>query len=117
MTLYKNGSEYALTGSAAAQSAAPPSGRMLTCDETLPARTFPRVSSTKGEKRGRESRGEVLGGALKKPRGDFFTPQVVDKDLNDKFHEALIEHITETCSPFAQYGASFQNVINVIGCC
>ena len=38
----------------------------------------------------------------------------MDKDLNAKFHEALIEHITETCSPFAQYGASFQNVINVI---
>ena len=51
---------------------------------------------------------------MKKTRGDFFTPQVVDKDLNAKFHEALIEHITETCSPFAQYGASFQNVINVI---
>ena len=66
-----------------------------------------------GEKRGRDSGGEA-GGPLKKPRADFFNPQFVDKDLDAKFHEALIEHITETCTSFRQYGESFQNVINVI---
>ena len=55
-----------------------------------------------------------MGGAQKKPRADFFNPHAVDKDLDAKFHEALIEHITETCTSFAQYGESFQNVINVI---
>ena len=68
-----------------------------------------------GEKRKREAE-DVSGSASKKPREDFFTPQVhhVDKDLQEKFDEALIEHITETCTSFAQYGESFQRLIHVI---
>ena len=60
-----------------------------------------------GEKGGRDSGGEA-GGPLKKPRADFFNPQFVDKDLDAKFHEALIEHITETCTSFRQYGERFR---------
>ena len=68
-----------------------------------------------GEKRKREAE-DVSGSASKKPREDFFSPQVhhVDKDLQEKFDEALIEHITETCTSFAQYGESFQRLIHVI---
>ena len=40
---------------------------------------------------------------------------MVDKDLQARFDEALIEHITETCTSFEQYGGeSFRNLIGVL---
>ena len=38
----------------------------------------------------------------------------MDKELQEKFDEALIEHITETCTSFHQYGESFQRLISVL---
>ena len=53
------------------------------------------------------------GSARKRPREDFFKPHI-DKELQDRFDEALIEHITETCTSFRQYGESFQKLIRVL---
>ena len=40
---------------------------------------------------------------------------MVDKDLQARFDEALIEHITETFTSFEQYGGeSFRNLIGVL---
>ena len=66
------------------------------------------------DRRGNQESGE--GSASKRPREDFFSPQVhqVDKELQEKFDEALIEHITETCTSFHQYGESFQRLISVL---
>ena len=37
----------------------------------------------------------------------------MDRDLDRRFHEALISHMAETCTPFHQYGESFQQLISV----
>ena len=52
--------------------------------------------------------------AAKRPKEDFFKSQSVDKDLDDRFHDALIEHIAQTCTSFNQYGESFQRVVSIL---
>ena len=50
----------------------------------------------------------------KRPKEDFFKkPTQLDKELDTKFHDALISHIAKTCTSFNQYGKSFQKVISV----
>ena len=51
----------------------------------------------------------------KRQKEDFFKkPTEVDKELDTKFHDALISHIAKTCTSFNQYsGNSFQKVISV----
>ena len=41
-------------------------------------------------------------GTPKRPREDFFKAQAFDKDLDERFHRALIAHIAETCTSFKQ---------------
>ena len=53
-------------------------------------------------------------GTPKRPREDFFKAQAFDKDLDERFHRALIAHIAETCTSFNQYGASFQKVVTIL---
>ena len=62
----------------------------------------------------RPAQGGDAGPAPKKAKEDFFkNPSDMDRDLDRRFHEALISHMAETCTPFHQYGESFQQLISV----
>ena len=62
----------------------------------------------------RPAQGGDAGPAPKKAKEDFFkNPSDMDRDLDRRFHEALISHMAETCTPFHQYGESFQQHISV----
>jgi len=75
---------------------------------------FERKKQQRDESRKRKRPSDNAGPAPKKAKEDFFkNPSVVDKDLDRRFHEALISHIAETCTPFHQYGESFQRLISV----
>ena len=51
----------------------------------------------------------------KKAKNDFFKPAQVDPKLDAEFHDALINHIADTCTSFSQYGGeSFQKVVSVL---
>ena len=80
---------------------------------SLELNTKKQERALQGQKRKPES-GE--GSASKRPREDFFSPQVhqVDKELQEKFDEALIEHITETCTSFLQYGIDRFIISNIL---
>lgn len=62
----------------------------------------------------RPAQGGDAGPAPKKAKEDFFkNPSDMDRDLDRRSHEALISHMAETCTPFHQYGESFQQLISV----
>ena len=62
----------------------------------------------------RPAQGGDAGPAPKKAKEDFFkNPSDMDRDLDRRLHEALISHMAETCTPFHQYGESFQQLISV----
>ena len=65
----------------------------------------------------RKRKGEPSDKESKRPKGDFFKPNVNphDKVVEEEFHDLLIDHIADTCTSFGQYGgASFQKLVSCL---